>query len=237
MQERTASNRADHSAVRGSAPGVGLSPAMVAVSVGTLGAREPAAATHAGLPAPLLDAARAAAPVACLYALLISVEPMAARAAAVAAIAAHDGEAAVRQVQAWLPTCAGIAIAARLPLLNLALPALQDLEANVRLRVRRTIAALVAGDGEISSFEFAAARILDDHLSDDAARAVPVRYFSFAAVAGSLRVVLTALAWAGARDAALAQAAYQRAYLPFSLGAASLPARQAGRIGPDTGPD
>ena len=223
---RPVSNRAVPGVARGAMAIGGLAPAMVADSAGTLGARESAAATHAGLPQALLEAARGSAPVACVYALLISAEPVAARAAAIAAIASHDSDAAVVQVRALLPACAGMAIAARLPLLNLALPALQNLAPELRLRVRQTIAAVVAADGDLSLFEFAAARILDDHLGDDAARAVQVRHFSFAAVAEPLRLVLAGLAWAGARDAAPAQAAFLRAYRPFSLGVVHLPARE-----------
>ncbi len=203
----------------------GLAPAMVAASAGTLAARELATATHADLPLPLLEAARGSAPVACVYALLISAEPPAARSAALAVIAAHGGDALVAQVQSLLPIGTDMPVAARLPLLNVALPALQNLGAEVRLRMRHTIAALVAADGELSLFEFAAARILDDHLGDDAGRAVQVRHFRFAPVAAPLRQLLAILAWAGARDAALAQAAFARAYLPFSLGPAQLPAR------------
>lgn len=227
VQARPVSHKTTQITARGAQAIAGLAPAMVADSAGTLGVRESAATTHAGLPAALLEAARGSAPVACVYVLLISAAPLAARSAAMAAIAAHAGDAVVEQVQALLSIGADMPIAARLPLLNLALPALQNLRPDIRLRVRHTLAALIAADGELSLFEFAAARILDDHLRDDAARAVPVRHFSFAAVSSPLRLVLAVLAWAGARDTAHAQAAFQRAYLPFSLGATQLPARDA----------
>jgi hypothetical protein len=93
--------------------------------------------------------------------------------------------------------------------------------------VRTTVSAIIEADGRPSFCEFALQRILEDHLADGAGRAVPVRYFNFAAVAASLRVVCASLAWEGARDAASAATAFQRAYLPFSVGAAALPARES----------
>ena len=218
----TASNAGNASPV--AQPKVVL-PANVASAVGQFAPGDTALALHAALPPLLADAARGEAPIALCYALLLAATPQSDHREALAAISEHDGEASAAHVRNLLPAFAGLSVNARLPLLNLALPGVQALAAAERARLCRTVAAIIAVDGQLSFFEFTVQRILEDHLADAAARAVKVRHFKFSAVAAPLRCVLAALAWAGSAAPAEAEAAFARAWRPFSLGAAELPPR------------
>lgn len=208
-------------------PGAAFAPAAVAETVGHFAPREQAAAALDAIPAILRDAARGEQAVPLIYALLLASTPNQNHHAALAAVSTHEAAASARQVASLLPCFADLTDNVRLPLLNLALPRLKTLSPHERLRLRTTVSAIIEADGRLSFCEFALQRILEDHLADGAGRAVPVRHFKFAAVAASLRVVCASLAWEGARDAASAATAFQRAYLPFSVGMAVLPARDS----------
>jgi hypothetical protein len=208
-------------------PGAAFAPAAVAATVGSFAPRDQAVAVLDAMPEVLRDAARSEHAVSLIYALLLASTPDQHHHAALTAVTTHEAAANARQVALLLPYFADLTDNVRLPLLNLALPRLKSLAPHERLRVRTTVSAIIEADGRLSFCEFALQRILEDHLADGAGRAVPVRYFNFAAVAASLRVVCASLAWEGARDAASAATAFQRAYLPFSVGAAALPARES----------
>ncbi|MCC6706294.1 MAG: M48 family metallopeptidase [Gammaproteobacteria bacterium] len=212
---------------RGSAqPAASLAAASIAASVGRFAASAAARVLHDGLPPTLLDAARGEAPTAVTYALLLAATPGAEHAKAWEVLRQREGDASVARVKALLPHFIGLEIQARLPLLNLALPNLTALSAAERTSVRNTLAAIIDADGELSFFEFAVQRIVEDHLAERAARALAVRHFSFANVRDALCKTLAALAWGGSEGRDAAEAAFLRAWRPFSLGMEPLPARQ-----------
>lgn len=212
---------------RGSAPpSVSLAAAGIAASVGRFAARAEAHALHDGLPPTLLEAARGDAPIALIHALLLAATPDAGHASAWQVLHQREGDVSVARVRALLPHFIGLEMQARLPLLNLALPNLKAMSAAECNRVRDTVAAIIDADGELSFFEFTVQRILDDHLGASAARAVAVRHFSFVHVRDALCNTLAALAWGGSEVRDTAEAAFLRAWRPFSLGRESLPARQ-----------
>ncbi|MEX2481988.1 MAG: M48 family metallopeptidase [Gammaproteobacteria bacterium] len=109
---------------------------------------------------------------------------------------------------------------ARLPLLNLALPALKQAGSAARQRLQDTVRALIAADGRFTVFEFALEHLLRDHLRDTAGEAVPVTVFRFADVAADVRLLLSVLARAGSPAPAAAAAAFRQAWRPFALGEA-----------------
>ncbi len=104
----------------------------------------------------------------------------------------------------------------RLPLLQLALPALREHDAAGIDRFVTTLDDLVHADQSVSVFEYTLQKVLIHHLElyrQPAGQRTTLH--SFAAAADSLAVVLSALAWQGSRDEAAAQTA-------FSAGAAGL---------------
>ncbi|MBP7372291.1 MAG: M48 family metallopeptidase [Opitutaceae bacterium] len=127
----------------------------------------------------------------------------------------HDPGASATLVQLQ-PDCAALPRAARLPLLQLSLPALRFADAATRDRFLRTLEAVIHADGRVSPFEFALHKTLSGHLRLSQAPTAATQLYSFNAVAADIAAILSALAWInGASD----QAAASRA---FAYGAAHL---------------
>ena len=167
------------------------------------------------IPQPLRTAARQPdqAP-ALIYALLLDADD-ATRNRQLTLVQQHDPGASVTLVQLQ-PDCAALPRAARLPLLQLSLPALRFADAATRDRFLRTLEAVIHADGRVSPFEFALHKTLSGHLRLSQAPTAATQLYSFNAVAADIAAVLSALAWInGASD----QAAASRA---FAYGAAHL---------------
>lgn len=115
---------------------------------------------------------------------------------------------------------AGLPSSARLPLLDLAMPALKELDAAGRQALLASVERLIAADRRMTLAEFAIRTVLARRLSARAGRPVPVLYSELSAARASCRVLLSMVAHAtslpGATDAAAR----------FAGGAARLP--QAG---------
>jgi Zn-dependent protease with chaperone function len=110
----------------------------------------------------------------------------------------------------------GLNPGARLPLLQLALPALREIPAAELPAFLDTLDELVHADARVSPFEFALQKLLVHTLElGRKPGAAVVQYYSFTAVADDISVVLSALAGAATRDAAFAPQA-------FAAGAAHL---------------
>ncbi|HUL53671.1 MAG TPA: M48 family metallopeptidase [Opitutaceae bacterium] len=185
----------------GAAQAIALTPAAVMAAVGTLNPEhvDYARALLDRMPAPLLAAARNGreAP-AVIYGLLMERggaidEPQA------AILAARAGEGTVRWVRELLPQFARLGVDARLPLAQLALPALRQLAPPEVSAFTGTCQALIAADRQLSYFEFALQKVLLRHLAvRGAPSAKVVQLYSFNAVVNEIAVLLSALAWAGA---------------------------------------
>ena len=102
----------------------------------------------------------------------------------------------------------------RLPLLELAIPALKQLENEQKLGLRRNLAALVMVDGHVSLMEWSLLRIIECNLSRP--RLVEGRH-RLIDLARECQVLLSALAHAGHADPLKARAAFASACasLPF----------------------
>ena len=167
------------------------------------------------IPQPLRTAARQPdqAP-ALIYALLLDADEST-RNRQLTLVQQHDPGASVTLVQLQ-PDCAALPRAARLPLLQLSLPALRFADAATRDRFLCTLEAVIHADGRVSPFEFALHKTLSGHLRLSQAPTAATQLYSFNAVAADIAAVLSALAWInGASD----QAAASRA---FAYGAAHL---------------
>jgi hypothetical protein len=100
----------------------------------------------------------------------------------------------------------------RLPLLEIALPALRALTAAQSDRVRRNVVALVEADQSIDLFEWALFRILRRDLDahDRPARAASPGRASLEHVRPAATLLLSLLAWVGQRDDARAAMAFAK---------------------------
>lgn len=198
-------------------PRIPFQPAAVVAAIGALGEEQVQAAGQrlAAIPDALRDAARdpATAP-ALVYALVLAATNNHEAALSLVHQHAPDEEARTR---AFLPAVAALDAAAKLPLIQLALPALRPLDAAAFDRFVTTLDELVHADGQVSLFEFVLQKMLLHQLDQFKHPARTVDFHSFHPVAGDFAVLLSAVAYAGAADTAPATAA--RA---FAAGAAHL---------------
>ena len=116
-----------------------------------------------------------------------------------ALLASHAGEETVRLVRELLPHFDRLAVDARLPLAQLALPALRQLPPVGLSAFAATCQALIEVDQKLSYLEFALQRVLLRHLTVASEPSATVtQFYSFNAVVDEIAVLLSALAWAGA---------------------------------------
>jgi Zn-dependent protease with chaperone function len=120
---------------------------------------------------------------------------------------------AVRQetIRIW-PDVQGIPTHARIPLVDLALPALRRLSPAQFEQFRGAVNALIACDNETSLFEFMLQKIVMRHLDT---RFYPERrpvtqFYDFRPLARDAGILLSATAYAGADDATQAHAAFAK---------------------------
>ena len=193
---------------------VALDPATV---VDRAGAPTPATVAFAdhvigSIPRNVVDAAHDPYSArAVVFALLASHNP-GVREKQLAQIAALADPAAHREMLRLLDAIDRLPPEARLPLLDLSLPALRRMSPPQIARFREATRALVEADRQISLFEYALLRVFDQNLrSPDApARRGPVMYYAVSAVRDDAAVLLTALASASEGDTDTAFAAGAR---------------------------
>ncbi|HEY7314437.1 MAG TPA: M48 family metallopeptidase [Gemmataceae bacterium] len=181
-----------------------------------------AEAMHADIPEPLRSAAQEPfAARALIYALLLdSREPI--RAAQLAQLQREaeprDYEQTLRLVEAVrrLPD------ADRLPLVDLAIPALRQMSPRQHQVFRAQIEGLIYADQQVSIFEYALHCVLKRHLDADFQRVRPrTRYGSAIKLAPQVATVLSRLAWEGQPEEEAARTAFEagmRCYLGGDLG-------------------
>ena len=126
------------------------------------------------------------------------------------------------EVAALLPSIASLSGQARLLLLNMTLPALKELEQPTRALSLKVAEALIKVDNSFTIFEFALLTILKQHLSEDAARDIPVRYYKFNDVTGEISLLLSVMARVGAGDENMVHESYHNVMKQF-LPAPGLP--------------
>ena len=214
-------------AAEGAAPSA-PAPVSGAALLSSIGTPQPEHVLWAGrLLASLPDSVRAAAheparAPSLLYALLLN---EGADALAQQEVLTAYGPDLVERVAGLAPAVRRLGQGARLPLLDITLPALRELDDEQRQAVYGTAQRLVAADERLDLFEFALLHVLRRQLiPPDHGRRTPepqtVR--SLREVQDEVSVILSAVAWSGAGDSTGAQAA-------FEAGADSL-RRQAGPL-------
>jgi Zn-dependent protease with chaperone function len=195
-----------------------IAPAAAIAAIGALAPEHIAAGETllASVPPRVREAARSSADVpVLLYGLLLAADP-ALRARQRSLIAARSGAQSLHVLDELEPALRTLGPEHRLPLVQLALPALRTLAPTALGPVLKTLDELVHADGQVSPFEFALQKILTHSLAlGRTPGAAAVQIYSFRAVTGEIAIVLSALAHAAADAEEDARAA-------FAVGAAQI---------------
>jgi len=146
-----------------------------------------------------------------IYALLIDRDSEA-REIQLERLARHADPAVCEVTRGLLPIVEGIDAGARLPLIDMLIPALRELSPGQYAAFKENVAELIKADRKIDLFEWTLQRILLHHLAPgfEKVRAPRERRASLERVAPHCEMVLSTLAHAGGRDAAAALSAFQR---------------------------
>ena len=107
---------------------------------------------------------------------------------------------------------------ARLPALELAMPALRKLDPDERGKLLTACETLIRADQRISLFELTMISFLRKHLGQDASRVVPVRYRNYRAVQIHMRVLFSLLARLGENSPENQQALFDETMAGFQSG-------------------
>jgi Zn-dependent protease with chaperone function/uncharacterized tellurite resistance protein B-like protein len=149
----------------------------------------------ANLPERIRQAARTPAEAAVLLYGLVLDRDATRRAQQQALVTQHAGEAAAQLLTELRPSLSLLAEEARLPVLQLAFPALRQLDPAALDRFLTTLDELVHADGNVSIFEFTLQKMLIRQLQLGQKPSDPAtQIFSFNAVVPEIAVVLSALA-------------------------------------------
>jgi Zn-dependent protease with chaperone function len=174
-----------------------------------------AAAFHRSIPASLLEAARtpARAPFV-VYALLLG-DVAEQRVRVAGALIRHEsnGDAGFASI---CDAVSGLGLRYRLPLLELAAPALRRLPLAERKAVIAIAEKLVRIDGKVTLFEFVLLILLKKQLQPGAFSAEKVIYRRFAPVLPEIRILLTLMSRIGAGNARQSEEAFKMAMRSFT---------------------
>ena len=197
------------------ASGPGTSPAGVVAAIGQPEAAHLryAARLIGQLPRPLVAAAREPYGArAVIYGLLLDRGSPEARQAQIAHLQAAADPGVFEETRRLTPLVDALDAALRLPLVEIALPALGALTPAQHQRFKANVVALVEADRSIDLFEWSLHRILLRDLDRRQGRAAPprVRHASLDALQGECELLLSVLAHVGHRDAASVERAFER---------------------------
>jgi Zn-dependent protease with chaperone function len=178
-----------------------IAPAAAIAAIGALAPEHIAAgeALLASVPPRVREAARspADAPV-LLYGLLLDADP-ALRARQRSLVAGRAGAQSLQILDELDPALRALGPEHRLPLVQLALPALRTLPPTALRPMLETLDELIRADTQVSPFEFALKKIVTRSLAlGRAPAAAVVQIYSFRAVTAEIGIVLSALAHASA---------------------------------------
>jgi Zn-dependent protease with chaperone function len=206
-------------------PVLGVAPEAAAAHVGTVTSQEVtyAGALHDHLPEPLLAAYQEPFSArALIYCLLLDPRP----AIREPQLALLRAEAEPRDYQETLRLAEPVrtlADATRLPLVDLAMPALRQMSPGQHQSFRTQVEALIAADQNLSLFEYALRCVLSRHLDAAFNRQRPhVRHRSPGKLAPQVAAVLSLLAWEGQPEEAKARAAFAAGMRTYLSGAESV---------------
>ena len=171
--------------------------------------------------------------MALIYALLLSQDDSQ-RAAQIAGLAGRAPQSVSEKAAALFPDVSHAASRARLPLVNLALPALRQMDAGQFSQFSQTLQWLIDSDSQVELFEFVLQKIVLRHLDPqfNGARKSAVQYYTLKPLVPDCAVVLSALAYVGSADPGDIQKAFGAGApllrAPEDSGLALLPVGQCG---------
>jgi len=180
------------------------------------------------IPKPLLEAAREPFVVqAVVYAVLLS-RDAAIRARQEQMLQAKLEPAMLEELRRMAEALPSLAAEARLPLVDLAVPALKQMSQGQYVRFREMVEGLVGADDDIDAFEHCLCLVLFSYLDVHFGLKKPaaIRYRSIGAVVQPASVVLSLLAYRGHANETDARRAFQAAFLDLQREAALLPREQ-----------
>jgi hypothetical protein len=193
------------------------------------------------VPQSLLDAAREPfLAQAVIYLLLLSRDDKATWTRQAQLLQTQLEQPLYQQMQQLAAAILDLPTAARLPLVDLTIPALKKCSSTQYVQFRQVVEALVAADGRIDLFEFCLRTVLLGYLDVHFGlkKRPPIRYRSVAAVAQPAAVVLSLLAYVGQQEPADVERAF-RCGAEKLLGEAAIGPRPVasfgwrfGRVGP-----
>lgn len=196
-----------------------VTPAEAAMSVGTVGAGHLSYAEklHAAIPAPLISALRGGDTARnVIFALVLAGMKNEAREPGRSLVRTEEGEAVSAATADLMAPLASLGIPARLPLVNVAVPALKSMRREARAKFLATLQKLIEADRRYSIFEFAMLTILREHLAEDSGRDIPPRYFKYDAVGNEVRLILSVLARAGSASEEAATRTFRHVMSQFT---------------------
>ncbi|HEX3719120.1 MAG TPA: M48 family metallopeptidase [Verrucomicrobiae bacterium] len=155
-----------------------------------------------------------------VYALLLSPDDQL-RPSQIEFITSNTSPGIAEEVQRLLPEISEIASRAKLPLVDLALPALVHLSPAQYEEFQAAAEHLIESDGQIELFEYVLQKIILRHLDAQfhGARKQIVQYYSLNGITAYCEVLLSALAYAGQTDPAKVRAAFQQGAAPLNASA------------------
>ncbi len=204
-------------------------PAAAITKIGTLGPQSIAYASAllASIPEPVSAQAREPfGACALVYALLLDPDDDQVRARQLSGIQAHATPEVFRELKRVIPQLDGLAPEARLPLVELAVPALRRLTQDQFRAFVEDVRHLMEADGQISLFEYALRRMLLRHLGPKFGWGdrPSVRHTSIGPLVGPTATLLSALAHVGGGDEPDQRRAYDAGVRALGWsGAAPLP--------------
>ncbi len=178
----------------------------------------------AAIPADLREAARSTlGAVALVYALMMEDDSTTAEELAVLKELTH--ERIFEETERLVPLTRALDPLARLPLIELAVGSLRELSPDQYTTFRRELGAIAAADNRLSIFEFAVQKSVV-HWLDSAfglRPARPVQYYAPRALKREISTVLSALAYASAREE-------RDAHMAFQFGASQMRLMEPGEL-------
>ena len=146
-----------------------------------------------------------------IYALLLSNEP-AAREKQLARLAAETSDPIVDETLTVWPETQNIHPQTKIPLVDLALPALRQLSSAQFYEFRAAVRTLVESDERIDLFEFMLQKIVLRHLEPNflPAQKTVAQFYDLRPMVADCGVLLSAMAYAGHQDSAQVEAAFAR---------------------------
>ncbi len=152
-----------------------------------------------------------------IYGLLLSSEPSM-RAQQLDLLGQSTSPEIRLETERLLPAVAEVAARARLPLADLALPALREFSPAQYQQFSGALQQLIEADGETDLFEYMLQKIVLRHLDPHftGARKPVIQFYSLKPLLPDCAVLLSALAHVGAEDSGQGQTAFQRGAEPLS---------------------